>query len=346
MAIKGRKHNQLVIFLIITFFTTALVSALFLVSSTKSRLQTVTINDEVFLTHGEDKLEDFAQNFNGTRILAEGGPTAFCEGDGKDGPRVQVIYAAPKGTNRYNEMLSTIRILANEASDTIDTSAKKTGGRRIIRFVTEPGCLLDVANMKVSNERMATAGNVIYAAKQQGFQKPNRKYMIFVELPGFCGMSTLVDDDRPAPNSKHSENSYGVLGIDCFNSGAFVHELMHGLGAVQKSAPNATSGMHCVDDHDRMCRKDADDVILRLDCPNLADEPLLDCNDNDYFNTNPAPGSYLATHWNAANSFFLDDPMIKEEIPTTAPTKKPKKNKKENKNEKKQNNKKGKSKNR
>ena len=30
-----------------------------------------------------------------------------------------------------------------------------------------------------------------------------------------------------------------------------------------------------------------------------------DCNLDDYYNPNPAPGSYLATHWNTRDSYFL-----------------------------------------
>ena len=100
-----------------------------------------------------------------------------------------------------------------------------------------------------------------------------------------------------------------------------VHELLHTMGGVQSavthlsdSAPNATALGHCTDESDRLCYADESDGRVRkpsgaltsLTFPCAAShEALLDCNHNDYFHTNPPPGSYLATRWNTAENAWL-----------------------------------------
>jgi hypothetical protein len=80
---------------------------------------------------------------------------------------------------------------------------------------------------------------------------------------------------------------------------------MHNLGGVQRSAANSTANGHCDDDRDLMCYVDGAGVIMRQVCP-ASDEPLFDCQQDDYFATHPIAGSYLATKWNTAASSFLD----------------------------------------
>ena len=86
------------------------------------------------------------------------------------------------------------------------------------------------------------------------------------------------------------------------------HEVMHNLGGVQLSAPNTSGGFHCIDEYDVMCYPDAGSGLprMRFDCNQASrNATRFDCGHNDYFHTNPAPGSYLANYWNPANNRFL-----------------------------------------
>src|SRR5207248_4842237 len=83
------------------------------------------------------------------------------------------------------------------------------------------------------------------------------------------------------------------------------HELGHNLGAVNDSAPNSSKAGHCLDEYDVMCYNDSGGLKTHVVCTDRAHDQRLDCNHDDYYNTNPSPGSYLTNHWNVADNQFL-----------------------------------------
>ena len=89
-----------------------------------------------------------------------------------------------------------------------------------------------------------------------------------------------------------------------------LHEITHNLGGVAAAAPHYTADWPLLGRRRRhvLRRRPAgsqpydDDV-----CPlgSGAIPQTYDCGHDDYFNPDPAAGSYLATHWNVYNSAFI-----------------------------------------
>src|SRR5262249_55696920 len=129
----------------------------------------------------------------------------------------------------------------------------------------------------------------------------------FVDANVYCGIGNIKNDDSPgAGNLNNGGPSYARIDAGCWGGSVASHELMHNIGGVQLSSPHTSGGWHCVDEYDRMCYSDTPNFppMVYL-CPDPAHEQIFDCNHDDYFNTNPVAGSYLATHWNAAKSTYL-----------------------------------------
>lgn len=106
---------------------------------------------------------------------------------------------------------------------------------------------------------------------------------------------------------------------------ALLHEMTHTMGGVQGSAPNSTSAGHCTDGLDVMCYDDGSPEAAAYN-PNVCPAPTTagipfsyDCNNDDYFNTSPPAGSYLATKWNVFNSVYLLHCAASDPYCTTAP---------------------------
>lgn len=249
---------------------------------------------------------------SGTETTAGAGGTVYCTGDGTSGNRVQAVYARSSDrTDRYWTYASSFPVWAARADAVYANSAAKTGGERHIRYVTYDtgeGCALSVAKVTMPTWADDNFSNTVSYLRSIGYNRTDRKYMVWVDANVYCGIGTIKNDDSASSsNLNNGGNTFGRTDAGCWGltNSVEAHELMHNLGGVQLSAPHSSGGWHCTDEYDRMCYSDSPYYpSMSYPCAS-SQEALFDCGNNDYFHTNPPSGSYLATHWNSANNQFL-----------------------------------------
>ncbi|GAB2616008.1 hypothetical protein Aab01nite_28640 [Paractinoplanes abujensis] len=229
-----------------------------------------------------------------------------CEGDGRSGKRVQVLYLHEYGTpSRYSEFVGSIRNWSAGVDQIFDESAAETGGSRHVRFVTTPQCRVDVSEVQLPTGGLASFAGSIAALDKLGYNRTDRKYLIFADATVYCGIATYVADRRPGLGNRNNGGpSYGRVDSGCWSSAMAAHELTHTLGATLIDSPNSSGAGGCLDEYDLLCGPDRSGRQVRTACPKK-NEMRLDCGKDDYFNTNPKPGSYLDENWNIARSEFL-----------------------------------------
>lgn len=81
--------------------------------------------------------------------------------------------------------------------------------------------------------------------------------------------------------------------VTCRDGLTVLHEILHGQGAVDEDAPNSDGQGHCTDGG--------------VMCPWAGSAEILDPGGDDFFNTDPTPGTWLAAHpeSNLAHSKFF-----------------------------------------
>ena len=239
-----------------------------------------------------------------------------CYGTGSDGYRVQVIYArASNVPDRFTEFAPSLVQWTAAVDTVVSASAAETGGIRHVRFLTDANCKLLIDRVTLSPTGDDDLDNTIAELRSMGYTRTDRKYLVYTDANIYCGIAQIYLDDRadrtPGANANngHRDVPGTVARVDngCWGrlNSVEAHELMHNLGGVQESAPHATPNLHCTDDNDRMCYLDGSVTSLSVLCGLIGQENRFDCNHDDYFSTNPFLLSYLATHWNTADSAFL-----------------------------------------
>ena len=239
--------------------------------------------------------------------------TVPCDGDGSSGTRVQAVYVvAADRANRYAALRPDIARWAAGVEDVVNRSAAQTGGVRHVRFVAgavgDGTCTPTVLQVTLAAGADASFSSTISAMQAQGFTDPSRKYLMWVDGSGYCGIAQMYNDGRHGQENVNNGTYPMFARVDaaCWGGGYSVeaHELVHTLGGVQSTAPHRSAAGHCTDESDRMCYVDGSGVTMRQVCP-AENEALLDCGNDDYFSTFPVAGTYLAGSWNTADSRFL-----------------------------------------
>lgn len=137
--------------------------------------------------------------------------------------------------------------------------------------------------------------DVVEAARAAGHKDADMDYLIFYDddSAGVCGAGTLWTDDSLSPNNRNMvETGYGVNYEPCWMGRTPMHENGHNQGAVQQLAPDWDASGHCLEGHDVMCYPTSEFLVL------CADRVHFDCDHDTYFDAEPEPGEWLATHWN------------------------------------------------
>ena len=229
-----------------------------------------------------------------------------CAGDGRTGKRVQLLYLHEGGApSRYATYLNSFRTWAAGVDAIFDASAGETGGSRHVRYVTTPECRADVAEVQLPGGSLRSFAATVDALRGLGYNRTDRKYLMFADTNLYCGISTYVNDTRPGRGNRNNGGpSYARVDSGCWSATMAAHQLTHSLGAVLTDSPNATGAGGCTDEYDLLCGEDRTGKQVKNACPKK-NEIRLDCGHDDYFSTNPKPDSYLDTHWNVALSEFL-----------------------------------------
>jgi hypothetical protein len=236
-----------------------------------------------------------------------------CVPDAEDGFRVQVLYVRGSASPPLSDGLrADIRGWVGDMDQIYQASATETGPARNVRFVQNPDgpCLPAVDDVVVTTSALNDFDTMIAQLENKGYDRADRIYLSFVNANEYCGIGTLWNDNDPdgTVNWNNFGPSYSRVDAGCWAGWVAAHEVMHNLGGVQLQAKNSSGGFHCIDEYDIMCYSDAGRGLppMRVDCDDVdLNTTRFDCNDDDYYNTDPDPGSYLDTHWNPADNRFL-----------------------------------------
>lgn len=255
--------------------------------------------------------------------------------------QIKVVYAF--AADRPNRAAGWMDALQANVTIVNRYLSAQAGGTKAIRFDMGTRCGPQYADIQlvplpgahaayVDNFR-AVADEVQRALGDQG--GPRNAVVLADSLSSIGterGLAETITDEageRPGPDNPHNRGGLTAIvftrdgaeapgpGANGFWPEGFLHEITHTLGAVQWNAPHSTQPRgqrnpqygHCWQGVDVMCYAEDQGAASQLvtECGPVpgAITVSFDCGRDDYFSPAPAPGSYLATHWNTYDSAFM-----------------------------------------
>ena len=302
-------------------------------------------------SHGPDPVTAFggAARLKQTSAAAEeGNPfapaselTALCTAGGVSGKRIEVIYGVPRDrTNRYTTMLAPMRDMMRQVNNNLEAADAATSQN--YRFLCTNGVDVTVRNvtlLPVGADGVYDFNDYVSSLQNQialglgpvDFIANDRLYITYIDqiqdVYPYGGQGELSIDDQPSPALNANNDTRPRYSMSAYlDLLVIAHEIGHNIGAVQYSAPHSTQAGHCYDEADLMCYDDGGPHFtaggtLTFTCPGT--DLAIDCHDEDYYYPGTPPASsYLATHWNTANSGFLS-PIVALAVPPTVTAKSP-----------------------
>ena len=298
-------------------------------------LESVVIAGVTTCTHGGDEpVPDLVEAGNSGSLASRGvTPPAPCPGNGRAGRRIRVLLGYPSDTPAPDaaEARPLIKQAIALADQNLDVQSPSELGQHY-RFWCSRDRAVSITSVRlvpIGDDGAYTFSNVANALQAKGYDDPAFVYVVFVANIDCCypygGQGSLALDDQPDP-ARNANNAlatrYSMIRFGLgYAAGslalAFQHETGHNLGAVQNSAPHASGGFHCYESYDTMCYPDGgqyflDGGVMVTSCPDVSPTGMyaFDCHGDDYYNVAPAPSTYIADHWNVADSSWLTPPGV------------------------------------
>lgn len=244
----------------------------------------------------------------------------------------RVLYVRPTGTtDRSSTIIPKLRTEVYKMSAFLNDEAFRVGGvNRKLRVRCDGSGDLDVGSVVTPTAAgVDNFGTVVTDLYAQGYLSSKTNVLVYYDgyndISIAAGTGHWTNDDSASTGNDALDGGNLSLEWNYPSSGGeptwstLLHEAGHNMGAVQNSAANSSGAGHCNDGWDIMCYDDNGPTSAYNQT--VCAQEQFDCNADDYYHPSPAPGSYLATHWNLAHprNTYIDATQPNDNTAPTVP---------------------------